>query len=176
MADKYMVINNLKMSNLERLATAWSVRIPMRARKRQSKRLRSCDIVCTHALKYTYAWVQDKCLLEYHGASRAGKYYGCLLWSQFHKVPVLHNADIVFCFWVNIDERWKPGPALLSRYPMGFSLFVVLLSGVIRTASDWVIFVYDAVMMQQKLFSRWNAKRCSSRSGRKLCQIESANL
>lgn len=36
---------------------------------------------------------------------------------------------------------------------MGFFHFLFfLLSGMIRTASDWVIFVYDAVMMQQNFF------------------------
>lgn len=38
------------------------------------------------------------------GASRAGRYCCCLLWRQFHKVPVLHNAGMVLCFWINIDE------------------------------------------------------------------------
>lgn len=48
-----------------------------------------------------------------------------------------------------------------------------------KIALDWVIFVYETVMMQQKYFSRWNASKQNvvyDSKGRKLCQIDTANL
>lgn len=55
---------------------------------------RSCDIVCDLKYMLTYACVQDKCLMLYHGGIKGTK---ALLGMQSHNVPVLHNGDMVFC-------------------------------------------------------------------------------
>lgn len=82
-----------------------------------------------------------------------------MLHRQSHTVPVLCSGVAVFCLGINIDESWKHSATLLWRHPMfhlHFFVCVFFMKWNDKTASNWVIVVYDAVMMQQKHFPRWS--------------------
>lgn len=114
-------------------------------------------VLKTSDYRLSYARVQDKCQIYYCGASRAGKY---LLGRQFHKVSVLHSADMVLCFWINIDESFVIKIASVFFFSLFLSLFIVLSERIrlLHTGDHWLWCSDDAA----KYFSRWNVRSCLS--------------